>query len=222
MEELVIDSKSLLNELSEQLLKKGKPIREIKDCFIKVGQEDDWHRTDYAKLWSSISLVQCDKKVLSIAKGCAFSFPHLSPFSEGVIAYSLDFPMKNNVINKLNRGLDRSLDKRLLPPNPTIQDLTKTDIENLFNYDLPWYGVGVKRARELVKIEGFSAETKESPMPSELQVLLQSEKNYPNKYAHIASFYITGDNDNSKSFYKCKETLEHLDSWFTEKLQIQI
>lgn len=222
MEELVIDSKSLLNELSEQLLKKGKPIREIKDCFIKVGQEDDWHRTDYAKLWSSVSLVQCDRKVLGIAKGWAFSFPHLSPFSEGVIAYSLDFPMKNDVIIKVNNGLDRSLYKRPLPPNPTIQDLTNTDVENLFNYDLPWYGVGVKQAGELVKVEGFSAETRETPMPIGLQVLLQPEKNYPNKYARIASFYITGDSKDPKSFYKHNEALKHLDSWFTEKLQIQI
>ena len=220
MEDLIIDSKSLLNELNEQLLKKGKLIREIKDCFINVGQEDDWHRTDYAKLWSSIYLVQCDKKILSIAKGWAFSFPHLSPFSEGVIAYSLDSPMKNDVINKLNKGLYRSLDKRPLPPNPTVQDLTNADVENLFNYDLPWYGVGVKRAGELVKVEGFSAEAKENPIPIGLQVLLQSEKNHPNKYAHIASFYITDDNDNSKSFYKRNETLNHMNSWFTEKLQI--
>lgn len=222
MEDLVVDSKSLLDELSEQLLKKGKPVREIKDCFINIGQEDDWHRTDYAKLWSSVSLVQCDRKVLGIAKGWTFSFPHLSPFIEGVIAYSLDFPMQNDVIIKVNSGLDRSLDKRSLPSNPTLQDLTNTDIENLFNYDLQWYGVGVKRAGELVKVEGFSGETKENPTPNELQILLQSEKSYSNKYAHIASFYITGDNDNPKSFYRHNETLKHLNSWLTEKLQVQI
>lgn len=219
--ETVIDSKTLLEELNKKLLGRGKLVKEIKDCYITLGQETDWHRTDYARLWSTVSLIHANSKVAGIANGYVYSFPHLSPFVEGIVSCSFPAPIPTEITDKINKGLDRALDKKPLPANPTIQDLTKTDIENLFNYDLRWYGAGIKRTGELIKAKGYSGEAEEEPLPENLHVMVQLEKVYPSRNAQITSFYTVGDEKpGNQSYYKRKETLEHLDSWLVEKIQI--
>lgn len=216
----IMDSKTILEELYKRLLGRGNLIRRIGDCYIDVGEEMDWHRTDTARIWSEVSVVQADTKIMNIAKGWVYNFQHLSPFIEGVVAHSLPYPLDEEIVARLNSGLYRRLDKNPLPMHPELQDLTKEDIEDLFNYDSRWYGVGARRGGELVKVEGYNCRTEFEPVPKELQYMVQLEKNYDSEYAYIVSFCICDGGTPDKSFYKHPDTLTHLESWLTDKLQI--
>jgi len=216
----ITDSKTILEELHKRLLERGNLIRRIGDCYIDVGEEMDWHRTDTARIWSEVSVVRTGTKIMNIAKGWVCNFQHLSPFIEGVVAHSLPYPLDEETVARLNDGLYRRLDKNPLPAQPEIQDLTEEDITGLFNYYLRWYGVGARRDGELIKVEGYSGRTEFEPAPKELQYMVQLEKNYDSEYARIASFLIYDGKTHGKSFYKHPDTLTHLESWLTDKLQI--
>lgn len=215
----VMDSKKILEKLYDRLLGRGMLIRQFESSSINVGYEDDGARIDDASLFGKVSLIRVGTKAVSIAYGWAYFFPHLSPFYIGVLAHSLRFPLEEKIIVSLNqiRSSDNPLGKDCI-----IEDLTTSDIEDLFNYDLQWYGAGTSHTGELLKLKGgLGADTEAEDIPSELVISAQTEKEYSSKHERTVNFYI-GDNKTTgkQSLYKHPDALNHLESWLVEKLQL--
>lgn len=203
-----IDSLEVLKNLYKRMVERGEAVKKIQQTSVDIDSHFDYHRTTYTRLHGEISLVQTSDKMIGLAKGSDYYGLY------GLVANSFSFPLQKETIKRLNGSLDRRLDKNPLPKNASLDDLNKDDIENLFDYVLPWYGVARYHTPQLEKIWGRDCRFKEQCVGEEFEAE-EPEKDY--FYGKEAGVYMIRKHP---GVYKHPETVEHLESWLAEKLAL--